>query len=69
LLEANAQIDCLVNYLAVITYLENDAVHPDYEIDRIQGTVLPLKSGLADLISDDGYGFDRNLLTSSSVLN
>ena len=54
LLETNAQIHGLVDYLAVITHLENDAVHPYDDIDRIQRTVLPLESYLADLVGDDG---------------
>ena len=41
LLQTDTKIDGLVYDLPVIPYLEDDTVHPDYQINRVQRTVLP----------------------------
>ena len=47
--------------LAVIPYLEDNTVHPDYQVNRIKGTVLPLLGSLIDLVGNDGNGRCREL--------
>ena len=42
LFQSDAKVNGLVYDLAVIPYLEDNTVHPDYQANRIKGTVLPL---------------------------
>jgi hypothetical protein len=61
LLEPYAQIDGLIDYLAVVPNLEHNAVHPYNEVYRVKRTILPLQSSLIDLVGNDGYGRGRKV--------
>ena len=56
LFQSDAKVNGLIYDLAVIPYLEDDTVHPDYQINRIQWAVLPLLGGLIYLVCNDGNG-------------
>ncbi len=54
--ESDCQVDGLVDDLARLAYLENDTVHPDNAIDRLERAVLPVQHLLVHLVRNDGYG-------------
>ena len=54
--QADTEIDSLVDNLPVVTDLEDNTVHPNDEIDRVQRTVLPFLSSLVYFVCDDGDG-------------
>ena len=56
LFQTDTKIDGLVYNPAVIPYLDDNTVHPDYHINRIQRSVLPLLGSLVYLVCNDGNG-------------
>ena len=73
LFQTDAKVNGLIYDLAVIPYFKDNAVHPDYQVNRIKGTVLPLLGGLVYLVCNDGNGRCRELyfinLTHSSSMS
>ena len=56
LFQTDTKINGLVYNLAVISYLEDDTVHPHYQTNRIKWAVLPVLGGLVYFVYNDGNG-------------
>lgn len=56
LFQSGTKINGLIYDLTVIPYLEDNAVHPDYQVNRIKGAILPLLGSLIDFVGNDGNG-------------
>ena len=56
LFQSDTEVDSFVGDLPVVSNFEDNTVHPNDEIDRVQRAVLPFLSCLIDFVRNDGDG-------------